>query len=113
MKGERYKFIKHDETLAEIEISPGLGLLFHITDEDTETKLRMITDKLNEQDNEITALQLLLQQYRKTNEHLVSLCAEASEKGFIPFEEFGKMGGWSLKTARTIARQMRLEGYDI
>lgn len=49
---EKYRLIKHNKNLAEIENDRGVGLLF-LVDEDCEIKLRIIVDLLNEQQEQL------------------------------------------------------------
>ena len=56
MMSEKYRLIKHNENLAEIENNRGVGLLF-LVDEDCERKLRIIVDCLNEQQDKISELE--------------------------------------------------------
>lgn len=53
---EKYRLIKHNENLAEIENDRGVGLLF-LVDEDCERKLRIIVDCLNGQQSTIEVLE--------------------------------------------------------
>ena len=53
---EKYRLIKHNKNLAEIENDRGVGLLF-LVDEDCERKLEIIVDLLNEQQSTIERLE--------------------------------------------------------
>ena len=53
---EKYRLIKHNKNLAEIENDRGVGLLF-LVDEDCEIKLEIIVDLLNEKESTIERLE--------------------------------------------------------
>lgn len=63
---EKYRLIKHNKNLAEIENDRGVGLLF-LVDEDCERKLRIIVDCLNGQQATIKSLKEENEELQKEN----------------------------------------------
>lgn len=66
---EKYRLIKHNKNLAEIENDRGVGLLF-LVDEDCERKLEIIVDLLNEKESTIERLERKLELKTEEVEYL-------------------------------------------